>query len=99
VRFLLIFALCSWPALAQSNPEADSNMSCVERLQMPVYPPLAQQARISGQRYGYGGCDFRRRSSNGGRGGTPASRRGRRGGAESISFSQQLQRQNSETDL
>jgi hypothetical protein len=36
VRFLLTFALCSWPALAQSNQEADSNMSCVERLQMPV---------------------------------------------------------------
>lgn len=34
--------------LAQSNQEADSNMSCVERLQMPVYPRLAQQARITG---------------------------------------------------
>jgi hypothetical protein len=48
VRFLLAFALCSWPALAQTNQEADSNMSCVERLQMPVYPGLAEQARISG---------------------------------------------------
>jgi hypothetical protein len=48
VRFLLTLALCSWPALAQSNQEADSNMSCVERLQMPRYPPLADQARISG---------------------------------------------------
>jgi len=48
VRFLLTIALCSWPALAQSNQEADFNMSCVERLQMPVYPPLAAAARISG---------------------------------------------------
>ncbi len=48
VRFLLTFALCSWPALAQSNQESETNMSCVERLQMPVYPPLADQARIAG---------------------------------------------------
>jgi hypothetical protein len=48
VRFLLTLALCCWPALAHSNQEADSNMSCVERLEMPVYPPLAHQARISG---------------------------------------------------
>jgi Gram-negative bacterial TonB protein C-terminal len=48
VRFLLTLALCSWPALAQSNQEVDSNMSCVERLQMPVYPPLARAARIRG---------------------------------------------------
>ncbi len=48
VRFLLTFALCCWPALAQSNQAEDSNMSCVERLQMPVYPRLAEQARISG---------------------------------------------------
>ena len=48
VRFLLIFALCVWPALAQSNQDGDSNMSCVQRLQMPGYPPLASAARISG---------------------------------------------------
>jgi hypothetical protein len=48
VRLLLALALCSWPALAQSNQEADSNMSCVERLQMPVYPKLAEQAAIRG---------------------------------------------------
>jgi hypothetical protein len=48
VRLLLILALCSWPAVAQTNQEAESNMSCVERLQMPVYPPLAAQARIGG---------------------------------------------------
>ena len=48
MRLLLTLALCSWPALAQSNLDADSNMSCVERLQMPVYPPLANSARISG---------------------------------------------------
>jgi hypothetical protein len=48
VRFLLAFALCAWPALAQSDQDGGSNMSCVERLQMPVYPPLARLARISG---------------------------------------------------
>jgi hypothetical protein len=48
VRFLLTVALCSWPTLAQPNQKAESNMSCVKRLQMPVYPPLAAAARISG---------------------------------------------------
>jgi hypothetical protein len=48
VRFLLIFALYTWPALAQSNQESDPNMSCVERLEMPVYPPLAAAVRLSG---------------------------------------------------
>jgi hypothetical protein len=49
MRLLLTFALCSWTALAQTNQDADSNMSCVERLQMPAYPPLAAAARISGK--------------------------------------------------
>lgn len=49
MRFLLAFALCCWPALAQSDQESESNMSCVERLQMPLYPPLAALARISGR--------------------------------------------------
>ena len=48
MRLLLTFALCTWPALAQSNQDSESNMSCIERLQMPVYPPLAAAARISG---------------------------------------------------
>jgi hypothetical protein len=34
-----------WTAFAQ---DTESNMSCVERLQMPLYPPLAAAARISG---------------------------------------------------
>lgn len=42
---LLCFALVA-TAYAQ---EVDSNMSCVERLQMPVYPALARAARISGR--------------------------------------------------
>jgi outer membrane biosynthesis protein TonB len=42
---LLIF---SWAAFAQSGAEKESNMYCVERLQMPVYPPIADAARISG---------------------------------------------------
>lgn len=49
MRFLLTFALCCWPALAQSNQENETNMSCVERLQMPVYPPLAAMARVEGR--------------------------------------------------
>jgi hypothetical protein len=48
MRPLLIFALCAWLALAQSNQGGESNMSCVERLQVPVYPPLARAARIRG---------------------------------------------------
>jgi len=45
---LLTSALGSWTASAQSDPGTESNVSCVERLQMPYYPPLADQARISG---------------------------------------------------
>ena len=48
MRFFWIFAFCSWPALGQTNQESESNMSCVERLQMPVYPPLAAVARVEG---------------------------------------------------
>ena len=29
--------------------DLDSNISCVERLQVPVYPPLADAARIAGR--------------------------------------------------
>jgi hypothetical protein len=48
VRFLLTFVLCAWAALAQSDQDGDSNMSWVERLQMPVYPALANAAAIRG---------------------------------------------------
>jgi hypothetical protein len=48
MRFLLTLALCSWTAVGQANQDGGSNMSCVERLQMPLYPPLARAARISG---------------------------------------------------
>src|SRR5579862_654562 len=41
---LLSFALLG-TAWAQ---DSESNMSCVERLEMPQYPPLPRQARISG---------------------------------------------------
>jgi hypothetical protein len=34
-------------AFAQSDQDVDSNMSCVERLEMPVYPPLAHMAQVS----------------------------------------------------
>jgi hypothetical protein len=45
VRLLLILAACLGVASAQ---DTESNMACVERLQMPLYPGLAHQARISG---------------------------------------------------
>jgi len=48
MRFLLTFTLCAWAALAQSKQDRGSNMSCVELLEMPLYPPLARAARISG---------------------------------------------------
>jgi len=48
MRFLLALALCSWHPLAQSHQEADSSMSCVERLEMPIYPALARAARVVG---------------------------------------------------
>jgi hypothetical protein len=48
LQFLLTLALCCWPALAQSDQESEPNMSCIERLRLPVYPPLAAAARISG---------------------------------------------------
>ena len=35
-------------APAQSNQESEPNMSCIERLQIPVYPPLAAAARVQG---------------------------------------------------
>jgi hypothetical protein len=47
VRVLMLIA-CVGVAFAQSDQDADANMSCVERLEMPVYPPLARQARIGG---------------------------------------------------
>jgi hypothetical protein len=39
---------CVGVAFAQPSQDAESNVSCVERLQMPVYPKLAEAARISG---------------------------------------------------
>ena len=45
MRWLVLLAAVSATAFAQ---EAESNMACVERLEMPVYPPLAAAARISG---------------------------------------------------
>ena len=46
MRLLLMLAACV--AIA-SGQETETNMSCVERLQMPLYPRLAQHAGISGQ--------------------------------------------------
>jgi len=35
-------------AVAQSELNAEPNTQCVERLRLPVYPKLAEQARVSG---------------------------------------------------
>jgi Gram-negative bacterial TonB protein C-terminal len=49
MRLLAIFAfMCAWNASAQPNQAVESNMSCVERLELPLYPPLANAARIRG---------------------------------------------------
>lgn len=52
MRLLAVLALtctvCLWTALAQTDQDTESNTSCLERLRMPVYPKLAEQARISG---------------------------------------------------
>jgi hypothetical protein len=52
VRLLAVLALTStvglWKALAQSESNVEPNAQCVERLRMPAYPKLADQARISG---------------------------------------------------
>jgi hypothetical protein len=44
----LALVFLSWAAFAQSSSETESNMYCVERMQMPVYPKLADAARVSG---------------------------------------------------
>jgi hypothetical protein len=38
----------SWTASAQSKQDTESNTHCIERLRMPIYPKLADAARISG---------------------------------------------------
>jgi hypothetical protein len=48
MALILGSGLCLSMAFAQSSQDTESNMSCVERLQMPVYPPLAAAARIRG---------------------------------------------------
>jgi hypothetical protein len=46
---ILVLASVGIPkALAQSEVNAGPNTQCVERLQTPVYPKLADQARVSG---------------------------------------------------
>src|SRR4051794_6704594 len=33
---------------AQTPVEPDANMDCIDRLQMPTFPPLARKARVQG---------------------------------------------------
>ena len=46
--FFLTSTVGLWSALAQSEVATESNANCVERLRMPAYPKLADQARIQG---------------------------------------------------
>jgi hypothetical protein len=46
ILFLLVASVGLSNALAQGVGDSDFNMRCVERLEMPTYPPLASQARI-----------------------------------------------------
>jgi len=48
MRLLMMLTACLGIALAQSNQDTEPNTSCIERLQVPVYPPLAAAARVSG---------------------------------------------------
>jgi outer membrane biosynthesis protein TonB len=41
---LPLLIVAAFPAFAQT----DTNIACIERLDIPAYPPLAKQARISG---------------------------------------------------
>ena len=45
----LLFAIAPYGASGQAGlAESPSNVECLERLEMPEYPPLARQARIEG---------------------------------------------------
>ncbi len=65
MRLALFFFVLVGMAYAQ---DSESNMNCVERLQIPLYPPLANAATHQWQRDSYGGCGFRRIFSDEGRG-------------------------------
>jgi hypothetical protein len=43
---MLVALSCA--AFAQSSSELEPNMNCIERLEMPTYPRIAELARISG---------------------------------------------------
>ena len=48
LRLSLLVVALSALAFPQGIAADETNASCIERLQMPVYPPLARQARLSG---------------------------------------------------
>jgi outer membrane biosynthesis protein TonB len=49
MRLMAALALLGlWTAQAQPAADTESNTQCIERLRMPVYPKLADAARISG---------------------------------------------------
>lgn len=48
-RFIVaVFIACLGIATAQVSPAFESNAACLERFEIPSYPPIARQARIEG---------------------------------------------------
>lgn len=48
-RLFLMLTICGGISFAQSDQDTGTNMACVERQEIPKYPPLAAAARISGR--------------------------------------------------
>jgi hypothetical protein len=48
LRTAVLLPVLSPLALSQGIPADSTNSSCIEKLKMPIYPPLADKARLSG---------------------------------------------------
>lgn len=48
MRFIATLVAAACAAFAQSSPEAEPNMFCIERMEMPTYPRVMELARITG---------------------------------------------------
>lgn len=42
----LALGCASWASCASNAPDADTNIACVERLEIPPFPPIPQAARV-----------------------------------------------------
>ena len=49
IQMFLLVAFCWKVGFSQSTADDASNISCVARIQLPTYPPLAKQAGIQGE--------------------------------------------------